>query len=297
MEYSKIFHKALKISGLALALFLFGSIYFMSKSGIKKSTIQISSKSPPPQIQKVLAKQTVVTKASTPSATPTDKPAGFCLNVPVLFYHHIEPYAQAKTEGHASLTVDAGFFDRQMQYLVSHGYHTITAEDLAQALLHQKILPSKPIAVTIDDGYSDIPTYAFPVAQKYHVLLNLMIPTGLLNNPGYMSWDNLKNMVNSGVVFAYDHSWSHYSMPAGNDTKDQMEIMTAKTQLEQHLGGTVNIFTYPYGSTDNRIINLLRNDGFIAAFSTKGGFLQCDSFIYDLHRTRIGNASLSAYGL
>jgi peptidoglycan/xylan/chitin deacetylase (PgdA/CDA1 family) len=221
----------------------------------------------------------------------------FCLRVPVLLYHHIQPLDKATAGGYKNLTVSPEFFEQQMQYLSNNGYTTYSAFDLGQALFLGQNLPGKPIVVTIDDGYSDVYSYAYPIAKKYNIKLSLMIPTGLIGNPGFLTWENLREMTSSGLVSAYDHTWSHYPMPRGNDAKDQSEILTAKKQLEEHLGGTVNIFAYPYGSWDNRIVKLLRGDGFIAAYSTMHGFLQCRSFIMGLHRNHIGNAPLSAYGL
>src|SRR5256885_6355801 len=102
----------------------------------------------------------------------------FCLNVPVILYHHIEPLNLAQQEGHAQLAVDSSIFDEQMAYLAQKGYNTISAEQLISALLSHQQLPEKSIVVTLDDGYVDWYDYAFPVAKKYHVTLNLMIPAG-----------------------------------------------------------------------------------------------------------------------
>lgn len=220
----------------------------------------------------------------------------YCVRVPVLMYHHVEPIDQANAEGHAQLTVDSGIFDSQMKYLVDNGYKTISADELANALIsHQGI--SKAVVVTLDDGYSDNYNYAFQIAKKYNVVLNLMIPTGLIGNEGYMSWENLKEMVGSGIVNAYDHTWSHYSLPRGDAAKDEMEIMTAKKQLEEHLGKEVKIFAYPYGSLNQTSVDILVKNGFTGAFSTIPGTYQCEGYRYALRRTRIGNTSLSYYGL
>lgn len=224
-------------------------------------------------------------------------PEGFCLNVPVIFYHHIEPMDQAKKEGHAQLTVDSGMFEQHIQYLLGKGYRTISAEDLANALISHQQISGKPIVITIDDGYIDAYSYAYPIAKKYNVILNLMIPTGLMENPDYLTWNDLREMVGSGLVFAYDHTWSHASLGGADYSKAEKEIVTAKTQLEQQLGRQVRIFTYPYGSSNQNTINVLRNNSFIAAFTTNPGFYQCDSFILDLHRNRIGDAPLSYFGL
>ncbi len=286
---------------LSLGIFLLaiaGNFLFINKNITKTSKVSAST------LKSIVSKDTLETikDASVDNLdifstiTIDSKAVGFCLSVPVLFYHHIEPVAQAKTEGHAQLTVDSGIFDSQMKYLKDHGYRSITAEELVNAIYAHKSI-GKTVAVTLDDGYSDAYNFAFPIAKKYGMILNLMIPTGLLNNSGYMSWDNLKEMVNSGLATAYDHSWSHYSLPKGDEKKIQMEVMTAENQLKQNLGKTVKIFTYPYGSSDQKTVNILQKNGFIAAFSTIPSFYQCENYIFNLRRNRIGNAPLSSYGL
>lgn len=283
------------LSGVFL-LFLVSTIFYLYyhfPSNTKKSVSQ-----------NLIASSKFIVITITPTFIPTPtknlsyaKPAGFCLNVPVLLYHHVEPSAQAQSEGHTALNVDNGWFDKQMAYLNQKGYTSISADQLVQAIIHHQGLSPKSIVITLDDGYQDIYTYAYPIAQKYHIILNLMIPTGLLNNPDYLNWDELKNMVGSGQVFAYDHTWSHASLGGASMEKIRYEIMTAKTQLEQNLGRTVSIFAYPYGSEGEKVINFLTSNGFIAAFSTVPGYWQCDSFIMSLHRNRIGSAPLSSYGL
>lgn len=284
--------------------FLFNSFFWVKKQNIAKS---------------VTAKSQITTSgfpvSPTPTVTPTVTPTpsldtliknaqtagnnnyGFCQRAPILMYHHIEPADLAQKEKHGWLTVYPDYFEKQMSYLASSGYTAISVDQLVAALIGHTNLPAKSVIITMDDGYSDIYTYAYPVLQKYRLVTNLMIPTGLLENPGYLTWGQLKEMVNSGLVYAYDHTWSHLSL--GNATKEriQYEISTGKKQLEDHLDKTVNIFAYPYGSETNQVIEILRSNGFVAALSTIPGYWQCDSFIMSLHRTRIGNTSLSFYGL
>lgn len=236
---------------------------------------------------------------ATPSAQnlPTIHQNDFCLNIPVLLYHHIQPYTLAQKEGQANLSVDDKIFESQMAYLASSGYRAIDINELAQALLTNQNLPPKSIAITVDDGYEDIYAYAFPVIRRYNLKMNLMIPTGLMNNTGYLRWNQLKEMADSGLVFAYNHTWSHASLSQIPEEKIRFEILTAKKQLEENLGKTVNIFTYPYGSKTPQVESILRSEGFIAAFSTEHGFTQCQSFIMSLHRNHVGNQPLSSYGL
>jgi len=241
---------------------------------------------------------------STPTLSPTLIPTatpvplvGYCLNVPVLMYHHIQPDAEAQARGQRALSIDSGQFDLQMSYLISRGYSVISAKQLADALISHAGLPQKSIVVTMDDGYSDIYSYAYPILQKYHITASLMIPTGLLGGADYMSWGQLEEMVHSGLAYVIDRTWSHYAITHGSIDKIKYEIETGKQQLQDHTGQSVDLFGYPYGAISANAIPILRSEGFVGAFSEIPGHWQCDSFIMSLHRTRIGNASLSSYGL
>ncbi|MDZ4228094.1 MAG: polysaccharide deacetylase family protein, partial [Candidatus Levybacteria bacterium] len=165
---------------VALVLFSFSFVNFggiINPINSKKSGEKlISSKSlgnirltPPP-----------LTPTPTPFPTPTPVPlVGYCLNVPVLMYHHIQPNAEAQSKGQKALSVDVGAFDLQMGYLVSSGYTVISAGQLTDALLNHTALPQKSIVITMDDGYSDIFIYAYPILQKYNIVANLAVITGL----------------------------------------------------------------------------------------------------------------------
>ncbi len=238
------------------------------------------------------------TKKNVPEA-----PHGFCLQVPVLLYHHVQPQSVAQEKGQTSLNVDNGIFDQQMSYLASKGYHTISAEALVNAIVSHGQVPANSVVITLDDAYLDNYIYAFPTLKKYQLIGNLMVPTGLLGNTSgtnsYFSWDQLKEMVGSGIMFAYNHTWSHFAMGAGPVDKDTFEIKTAQQQLQEHLGKAFPLFVYPYGSgqTVGWVQQLIKQNGFLAAFSTLGGRYSCDGNIYVLPRIHIGNAPLSSYGM
>lgn len=241
-----------------------------------------------------------VSPTPTPALIPTPTPVpliGYCLNVPVLMYHHIQPDAEAAAKGQKALTVDNGRFDSQIGYLAGSGYSMISAQQLVDALVNHTELPQKSVVITIDDGYNDIYTYAYPILQKYRVIANLMIPTGLMGGADYLSWGQLEEMVRSGLIYVGDHTWSHHNVASGSSDKIRFEIATGKQQLQDHTGQNVSVFTYPYGMFDSNAISILKEEGIKGAFSEIWGHWQCDSFIMALHRTRIGNASLSSYGL
>ncbi len=236
-------------------------------------------------------------KSIEPGALPTQAQSGYCISVPVLLYHHIRPQKEAALKGQSSLNVDPEFFDLHMKYLAEHGYNTISAPILINALLSRSLLPPKSILITIDDGYKDAFTYGLQILQKYNITANFMIATGLIGGEDSMSWDDISILKQSGLAYFVNHTWSHYAVSAGSINKIRQEIQIGRKQLEENTGQLVNTFAYPYGSFSNNAISILQNEGFSGAFSTIPGFLQCDSFIMTLHRNHVGNAPLSSYGL
>lgn len=254
--------------------------------------------------KKQIETNTITQEIGTPTPTDTTKPpqvegvsSGYCLTVPVLFYHHVEPLHEAAKQGHAQLTVDSTVFDSQMAYLVQNGYRSLSAEELVVALQTHTALPQKSVVITFDDGYDDAYDYAFPILKKHNLKGNFMISTGLIGGSDYLTWDQLKEIKNDGSMGIYNHTVSHASLGPDARGKVLYEIAYANQQLVDHLGIKPNIFTYPYGSFSDVVMQVLSDTGFIAAFTTLPGEVQCDTMLMQLHRTRIGNSPLSFYNL
>jgi peptidoglycan/xylan/chitin deacetylase (PgdA/CDA1 family) len=295
-------HKSLPLLvllGALIAMYLSSS--FFAKGQNDNRIVKLPAKVP--FTKDAIKTVNLVTPYPTVTVTPTPTPSpapltGYCLKVPVLMYHHIQPEVTARELGQTSLTVDNAIFDEQMAYLVASGYTPIWANELIDALRNHTGLSGKPILVTMDDGYADNDTYALPILRKYNIKANLMLASGLVgSNPDMLTWSQVNDMKVSGLIYITNHTWSHWSISKGPQDKIDSEIDTAQTQIQQYAGQTVNIFTYPYGSFNNNAIETLQRKGYVGAFSEIPGQYQCDSFIMTLHRTRIGNGSLAYYGI
>jgi peptidoglycan/xylan/chitin deacetylase (PgdA/CDA1 family) len=240
-----------------------------------------------------------------PTPTPTPRPLTFaqlnalygpCAVVPTLLYHHIQNLTTAKQEGHASLTVDPGLFQKQMQYLKDRGYTPIRPEQLIAFFDSGTGLPGKPVLLTFDDGYDDFGSDAVPILRTFGFPAIAFIPTGLIQNPGYLSWQTVGDIASQGLVYFANHTWSHHTTSTSL-TEDQKEIGTADTQLSQHGLNGLKVFAYPYGNPSANGETVLASLGYNLGFTTTPGFTQCRGRHFILSRTRIGNAALSAYGL
>ena len=119
-----------------------------------------------------------------------------------------------------------------------------------------------------------------------------MIPTGLVGVKGYLTWDELKDMQKSPYVRIYNHTWSHADLGNSSHDKIDSEMTMSQNQLETNLGIKPDIMAYPYGSFNDEVEAVIKDHGFIAAFSTIGGLEQCTSQILELRRIHAGNTSV-----
>jgi peptidoglycan/xylan/chitin deacetylase (PgdA/CDA1 family) len=180
--------------------------------------------------------------------------------------------------------------------LESHHFQPITPGQLTNFFNLGISLPLKPVLLTFDDGYADFYQYVFPLLKKYGYHAILFLPTGLTNNPGYITWNQAQEMSNSGLVDIANHTWSHHNLKS-DATTDLREISIADTQLSQKGLDNPKVFAYPYGIVGKFAEKDLQNLGYSLAFTTSPGTVQCQKNRLHLSRIRIGNSSLNNYVL
>lgn len=96
-------------------------------------------------------------------------------------------------------------FERHMKYIKNK--KTFKMEELKE--LNYK-LPKNSILVTFDDGYKNNYTEAFPILKKYGIKATIFINTKYVGNDDYyLSWENVKEMYESGLIDFQMHTHSH----------------------------------------------------------------------------------------
>lgn len=163
------------------------------------------------------------------------------VNPPVLYYHSVAP-APHPDWCLNWLTLPLRFFEDQLAFLRSNQYKTIFLEEWLAYRTGEKQLHQKAVCLTFDDGLLDNWVYAFPLAKKYGVRFTLFVapecldPRALvrptledvwngdcqesdLTTKGYVSWQELKIMQESGVVDVQSHTMTHEKYVASDRIK------------------------------------------------------------------------------
>ena len=187
-------------------------------------------------------------------------------------YHHIG-YAP-KNDKQYTFTIPPAHFEKQLKLLKRSGFTCIGVTELLEAAQNGQSTIQKPRLLTFDDGNADNFTNLFPLLQKYQVKALIFLITDFIGKkPGYLTWDQVHQMHQSGLVEFGSHTNSHARLRQLSDEQILRELTKSKQMLEEKLGTPCRAFCYPFGSGgfDERVRPLVFQAGYQADFSTKRG--------------------------
>ncbi len=274
----------------ALALLLIVIISKKPGSGLKNT---VQAKVAPVVVKKPVA---LVKKVAANSAATIPQNYGRSVSVPILMYHYIGNNPNSADKARDVLSTAPDKFDEQMGYLAKNGFNPITFDTLYSALKGTGGLPSKPIILTFDDGYTDFYINAYPILQKNGFKAVSFIPTGLMNQGYYLTWDQIKEMDSGGLIQFEAHTINHLNLATLSPDQMKYQIVEGKKQLEEHLGHPVGFFAYPYGVSNAVAWQIVKEAGFLAAVGTWYGTVESEGNLVNMPRIRIsGGLSLDEF--
>ena len=112
------------------------------------------------------------------------------------------------------------------------------------------------VVLTFDDGFDDVYRNAWPLLERHAMPFTVYLATAYVAAPMRwegstakgtagrgLSWDQLAEMVDSGLCTVGNHTHNH--VPPAELTEQELDLCTAA--VEQRLGVTTRHFTYPWG--------------------------------------------------
>ena len=217
------------------------------------------------------------------------------MQVPVLFYHKIDrPAPDALVRG--GFTPPARFA-RQMAYLKRHGYVFYTASELIDHYRAHGVFPPNGISVTLDDGWEDNYTKAFPVLRRLGIKATIFTIPSCIGQTAYkaqaagegarphLTREEILEMSAHGIEFG-SHTLNHKLLHEISPAEVREEVFEAKRQLEELLQKPCKTLAYPAGFFSDAAKEVVREAGHIAAFTTHYGPAHALD-LYALNRTEI----------
>jgi peptidoglycan/xylan/chitin deacetylase (PgdA/CDA1 family) len=170
-------------------------------------------------------------------------------------------------------------FAAHLDYLERNKFRVITFSEALDYLKSDE--PAQKTAViTIDDGYKSFFKNGLPLLKKHGMAATLFINTKTVGGSDMMSWDDIKETMNSKVEIG-NHTHSHaFFLNENAATRYETfrkEIGLSQSIINEHLKVTPQVFTYPYGEFDPKMKTIVRELGFKGAAAQNSGVLHQDA--------------------
>lgn len=213
------------------------------------------------------------------------------IKLPIIMYHSI---LKDKSKS-GDYTVTPDILEKDLQYIRSKGYNTITMTDLINYVYNNEPLPEKPIIITFDDGYYNNFGYAIPILKKYNMRAVISIVGEYTDkyseldeenlNYGYMRWEDIEEAMEEGIVEFQNHSYSFHSESKGrkgsmkkkNESLEEYKELLKKDleklqeEFEENVNYEPNTYTYPFGAVTKESTQIIKEIGFKASLSCTSG--------------------------
>lgn len=203
--------------------------------------------------------------SSTPAVTPQN---AFNTPIPILLYHSV-----TEETGGDPLKITPARFEQQMRHLRERGYHPLFFTDLPDGS-GNNALPSKPVIITLDDGYEDNYTKAFPILKRTGMKATVFAITGNVGRPNYLTWRQLRIMEASGAVDTESHTVTHPDLTKIGTKEKAGELVKSRDTILRRLGHPSIAFAYPYGKYDQATVEAVRSAGYLYAVTGENGYAE-----------------------
>jgi len=182
-------------------------------------------------------------------------------------------------------------FERHMAWLASER----EVIPLAEAIAH----PRPAVALSFDDGYEDNFTAAFPVLKRHGFHATIFVVMSRVGQPGYLQKGQIREMHESGLVSFMPHSRTHPDLTTLTDVRLREEVAGSKADLEALIrevdpAYAADIFAYPKGTADARVVAAVREAGYAAAVGVRPGLLTAASDPHMIERNSVDRTTTHA---
>lgn len=208
--------------------------------------------------------------------------------VPILMYHYLSEVPLNADIYRRDLSVTPELFSAHLDRIAAEGYTVIRLYDLAAFLLQGTPLPPKAIVLTFDDGYRDNYENALPILRKHGMTATFFVVMEFINRerPEYLTWPMVQEMAAAGMSIEA-HGVDHTSLRNRSTADLEFQALRSYETLQNAIGVRAHFVSYPAGEFDEQTIDIFKEAGYLAGFTTIQGATHRSDDLFRLPRVRI----------
>jgi len=181
--------------------------------------------------------------------------------LPILMYHRITELPADASAAAKEWATAPDRFVAQLDYLRDSGHGVISLDQLAGYLAEARPLPSRPVAITFDDGFADFYDTAWPALQSHGFTATMFVIASHAGYGAFLNWEQIEKLERAGIAFG-SHSLDHTGLKGLPADELRRQVVDSKVALDAHLQTPVTAMTYAYGSYDENAIMALVAAGY-----------------------------------
>lgn len=171
-------------------------------------------------------------------------------SLPILMYHAISKNPLGKCHPYFRLDTHPNVFQMHLEQLKRCGYKAVT---LSEGMKHlERKSTRKIVALTFDDGYADFLYFAFSLLAANGFRATVFVPTDYIGDRPLqfdgvecLTWSQVRTLHQAGIEFG-SHTRTHRRLDNLPARIVEREVSVSKQIIEDHLGGTIKSFAYPF---------------------------------------------------
>lgn len=210
--------------------------------------------------------------------------------LPIITYHNVV----SNPEKVSKLNMLKEEFEKDLIYIKEHGYEAIDMNDLFEHLYKGKKLPKKSLIIRVDDGFRNFYDKIFPLLKKYSMKSILAVigsevqkasdkTTALGTDlPDYLTWEELKELSNSGYVEIESHTYNLHTNTKGgrygckkleNESFEEYknlflnDLEKSRDAIYEKIGKYPNAFIFPYSAVCDEAYEVIKESNFKASIT------------------------------
>ena len=169
------------------------------------------------------------------------------LGVISLMYHRV---GEGK---YPSTNVSVEMFQQHLNAIEESGLKFIEPLKFKEQVLNGKKFTERYILLTVDDSFKSFYQNAWPILREKKIPFIIFVNTREINSnhPNYMTWDQIRELRDSGLVTIGGHSWSHEYFVNMKINEVKKDIETSHQDYLKELKFIPDLYAHTFGETSS----------------------------------------------